>query len=42
MLEAYKEMPVFIPVDIMEDVVKLVARKLSLSVGPSVTDSEAL
>ena len=42
MLEAYDEMPIFIPVDIMDDVVKLVTQKLLGSLGPGGTDSEAL
>ena len=41
-LEAYDEMPIFIPVEIMEDVVKLVARNLLGSLGPICTDLEAL
>ena len=41
-LEAYEETPVFIPMDMMEDVVKSVAQKLSASAGPSGTYSEAL
>ena len=42
MLEAYNETPIFIPVDIIDDVVKSVARKLSGSLGPGGTDLEAL
>ena len=41
-LKAYKEMSVFIPVDIMEYVVKLIMQKLSRGTGPGGTDSEAL
>ena len=41
-LEVYKKMPVFIPVDITEDVVELVARRLSGSLGHGGTESEAL
>ena len=40
-LGVYEKMPVFVPVDIAEDVVELVARKLSGSAGPGGTDSEA-
>ena len=40
--EVYDETPIFITVDIMEDVVELVARKLSRSLGTSRMDSEAL
>ena len=42
MLEAYKATPVFIPVDITEDVVELVAKKLSGSAGPGDTHLDAL
>ena len=42
MLEAYEAMPVFIPVDIKEEVVKSVARKPAGGAGPGGTDSEAL
>ena len=35
-------MPIFIPVDITEYVVKSVARKLLVSLGPGYTDLEAL
>ena len=41
-LEAYKEKPVFIPMNIKEDVVESVARKLLGSTGPSGTNSGAL
>ena len=41
-LELYKATPEFIPVDITEDVVKLVKQKLSGSAGPGGTDLEAL
>ena len=41
-LESYEEMPIFIPVDIMDDMVKLVVRKLSGSAGIGGMDSEAL
>ena len=42
MMEAYKETPVFVTIDITEDVFELVARKISGSAGPGCTDSEAL
>ena len=42
LLETYKETLIFIPVDIMEEAVKLVRRKLSGDYGPGGTDSEAL
>ena len=42
MLERYKETPIFIPVDITEDAVELVTRKLLCSLGPGGTDSEVL
>ena len=42
MLEAYDETPISIPVDIVEDVVKLVARKLMGSLGDRGMDSEAI
>ena len=42
MLEAYDETPISIPVDIAEDVVKLVARKLMGSLGDRGMDSEAI
>ena len=38
----YEATPVFIPVDITEDVVELVVQKLSGSIGPSGTDLEDL
>ena len=41
-LEAYEKNAYFIPVDITEDVVELVARKLLGSLGPGGTDSEGL
>ena len=41
-LEAYKETPAFIPIDISEDMVKLVAQKLLVSAGTGGMDSEAL
>ena len=41
-LEAYKETPVFIPMDITEDVVCFVAVKLLVHSGPSGMDSEDL
>ena len=41
-LETYKETPIFIPVDIREEPVESVARKLSGSSGPGGMDSEAL
>ena len=41
-LETYEEMPIFIPVDIMEESVESVARKRLGSSGPGGTDSEAL
>ena len=41
-LETYEETPIFIPVDITEEAVELVARKLSGSSIPGGTDSEAL
>ena len=42
MLETYEETPIFIPVNITEEAVISVARKLSGSSGPGGTDSEAL
>ena len=41
-LETYKEAPIFIPIDITEEAVESVARKLLRSSGPGGTDSEAL
>ena len=41
-LVVYDKMPIFIPVDIMEDVVELVVRKIFGSSVPGGTDSEAL
>ena len=41
-LETYEETPIFIPVDITEEAVELVARKLLGISGLGVTDSEAL
>ena len=35
-------MPIFVPVNITEDVVKSVGRKFSGSLGPGYTDSESL
>ena len=37
-LETYNETTIFIPVDITEDVVELITRKLSGSSGPGGTD----
>ena len=42
MLEVYEATPVFIPIDITEDVVESVARKLSGSAVASGMDIEAL
>ena len=42
MLETYKETPIFIPVDITEEAVELLARKLLGGSGPLGTDLEAL
>ena len=42
MLEAYEAIPIFIPVDITDDVVESVARKCLGSPVPGGTDSEAL
>ena len=41
-IEVYDKTPIFIPVDIMEDVVKLVAQNLLGSLVTGGTDSEAL
>ena len=41
-LEPYEETPIFISVNIMEETVESVARKLPGSSGPGGTDSEAL
>ena len=41
-LEKYEETPIFISVDITEEAVESVARKLPGSFGPGVTDLEAL
>ena len=41
-LETYEETPIFIPVDITEEAVELVARKIWGSSGLGVTDPEAL
>ena len=41
-MEAYKTTPVLFPVDITEDVVELVAKKLSGSAGPGDTHLDAL
>ena len=37
-LEAYNETPIFIPVDIMEDVIELFSWKISGNLGPGGTD----
>ena len=42
MLEKYNEIPIFIPLEITEDVVQSVTQKLSGCSGPGVMDSEAL
>ena len=42
MLEAYNKTPIFITVEVMEDVVELVVRKLLGGLDPRGTDSEAL
>ena len=42
MLEIYEETPIFIPVNITEEAVELVARKLLGSFGPGGTDLEEL
>ena len=41
-MESYKEMSVFIPVDIMEDVVESAAHKILGSAGPGGMELEAL
>ena len=41
-LQVYDETPIFIPVNIMEDVVEFAAQKTSGRAGPSENDSEAL
>ena len=41
-LEMYKETPIFIPVDIMEEAVELVARTILGSSDPEGTELEAL
>ena len=41
-LETYDKTTIFIPVDITEDVVELVAQNSSGALGPGSTDSEAL
>ena len=41
-LETYEEMPIFIPINITEEAIELVARNLSGSSGPGGMDSEAL
>ena len=41
-VEVYDETPIFIPVEITEDVVESVTQKLSGSLVPGCTDSEAL
>ena len=40
-LEMYNKIPIFIPVDITEDSVKLIAQKVSGVSGPVGMDSEA-
>ena len=42
MLEVYNETPIFIPLDIVEEVVKLVTRTISVSSGPGGTNLEDL
>ena len=41
-LDTYDEIPIFIPVEITEDAVKLVARKISGSSSPVDMDSESI
>ena len=41
-LETYEDTPIFIPVHITEEAVKLITRKLSGNSGPGGTNSEAL
>ena len=42
MLKAYEETHVYVPIDITKDVVQSDMQNLSVSAGPSGTDSEAL
>ena len=42
MLEVYNETPIFIPLDIVEEVIKLVTRTISESSGPGGTKLEDL
>ena len=42
MLESYEEMPIFIPLNITEDLVESVVQKLLGRAGPGGTDSEDL
>ena len=41
-IELYNKIPIFIPTNITEDVVKLIAQKLSGSLGPVGMDLESL
>ena len=41
-LETYEEMPIFIPIDITEEAVELVAHNIFGSSGPGGTDLESL